>query len=277
MTYHKRGELLKCHHCSNWKAAGGACPECGSGRFVRTGPGIQKVEEVLAKQLPGTRVLRMDTDTTRGKSSHRRILDRFRHGGADVLLGTQMVAKGHDFPNVTLVGVVNAEMGLSLPDFRSAERVFSLLLQAAGRAGRGSSPGEVLIQTGCPDEPAISSACIHDYSGFAKGELLVRKALALPPFTRMLRLLLSGPDATKVETAASRVGEAVMSSGGVEVRGPCPAALPRIGDRFRWSILITATGHRAVATAVKHAGEAFSTESHGGVRMTVDVDPQDML
>lgn len=277
MTYHKRGELLRCHHCSHWKAAGGACPVCGAERFVRTGPGIQKVEEVLAKQLPGTRVLRMDTDTTRGKSSHRRILDKFRQGGADVLLGTQMVAKGHDFPNVTLVGVVNAEMGLSLPDFRSAERVFSLLLQAAGRAGRGTSPGEVLIQTGCPDDPAISSACVHDYQGFARGELMVRKALALPPFTRMLRLLLLGPDNTKVETAASRVGEAVVSSAGIQVRGPCPAALPRIGDHFRWSILITAAGHGIIAAAVKQAEEAFSMENHGGVRMTVDVDPQDML
>jgi primosomal protein N' (replication factor Y) len=277
MTYHKRGELLRCHHCSHWKAAGGPCPVCGAERFVRTGPGIQKVEEILAKQLPGTRVLRMDTDTTRGKSSHRRILDKFRQGGADVLLGTQMVAKGHDFPNVTLVGVVNAEMGLSLPDFRSAERVFSLLLQAAGRAGRGDSPGEVLIQTGCPDDPAISSACVHDYHGFARGELSMRKALALPPFTRMLRLLLLGPDSACVETAASRVGEAVASLAGIQLRGPCPAALPRIGDRFRWSILVTAAGYKVVANAVKRAHQAFSAENHGGVRMMVDVDPQDML
>jgi primosomal protein N' (replication factor Y) len=277
MTYHKRGELLRCHHCSHWKAAGGPCPVCGAERFVRTGPGIQKVEEVLAKQLPGTRVLRMDTDTTRGKSSHRRILDRFRQGGADILLGTQMVAKGHDFPNVTLVGVVNAEMGLSLPDFRSAERVFSLLLQAAGRAGRGNSPGEVLIQTGCPDDPAISSACIHDYQGFARGELSVRRALALPPFTRMLRLVFLGPDSGRVEAAAARAGEALAAQAGIQLRGPCPAALSRIGDQFRWSILITAEGHRTVAAAVKTADKAFSNVSHGGVRMTVDVDPQDML
>lgn len=277
MTYHRRGELLRCHHCSHWKAAGGACPVCGSGRFVRTGPGIQKVEEILAKQLPGTRVLRMDTDTTRGKSSHRRILDRFRQGGADVLLGTQMVAKGHDFPNVTLVGVVNAEMGLSLPDFRSAERVFSLLLQAAGRAGRGKSPGEVLIQTGCPDDPAISSACAQDYAGFARGELHLRKALALPPFSRMLRLLFVGPDGNRVEKAAAETGEVLASTAGLQVRGPCPAPLARIGGSFRWSILITAPTHRAVACAVKHAGEAFSAGNHTGVRLTVDVDPQEML
>lgn len=277
MTYHKRGELLRCHHCSHWKAAGAACPVCGSERFVRTGPGIQKVEEILAKQLPGTRVLRMDTDTTRGRSSHRRILDRFRQGGADVLLGTQMVAKGHDFPNVTLVGVVNAEMGLSLPDFRSAERVFSLLLQAAGRAGRGNSPGEVIIQTGCPDDPAISSACIHDYTGFAEGELLVRKALALPPFSRMVRLLFSGLDEVKVGNTATNVGGAVVTLPGVHVRGPCPAALARIAGSFRWSILVTAAGHRSIADAVRTAEEAFSADNRSGVRMTVDVDPQEML
>ncbi len=277
LTYHRRGEILRCHHCSHWKAAGERCGACGSERFVRTGPGIQKVEEILAKQLPGTRVLRMDADTTRGRSSHRRILDSFRHGGADVLLGTQMVAKGHDFPNVTLVGIIAAEMGLALPDFRSAERVFSLLLQAAGRAGRGLEAGEVLVQTGCPDDPTISAACGHDYHRFALAELAVRKALSYPPFSRMVRLLFTGAVEESVGRAASMTGDALSSIRGVQVRGPSPAALPLIGDRHRWSILVSASGHRALSGAIDTAGAAFASSGHAGVRMTVDVDPQDML
>lgn len=275
LTYHRRGEILKCHHCSYWKAAGGRCGACGAGRFVRTGPGIQKVEEILARQLPAARVLRMDSDTTRGRSSHRRILDRFRKGEAEILLGTQMVAKGHDFPNVTLVGVIAAEMGLSLPDFRSAERVFSLILQAAGRAGRGSEPGEVIVQTGCPDDPAISSACGLDYHRFAAGELLVRRALEYPPFRRMLRLVFQGPVESEVEGAATRTGTALSTLPGVRLRGPGPASLPRIGGRFRWSIMVTAAGHRDLCQAVAAAEKAFGRAA--GVRMTVDVDPQDML
>jgi primosomal protein N' (replication factor Y) len=277
LTYHRRGEILRCHHCSHWKAAGLICEKCGGGRFIRSGPGIQKVEEILARQLPKTRVLRMDADTTRGRSSHRKILEAFRHREADVLLGTQMVAKGHDFPNVTLVGVIAAEMGLSLPDFRSAERVFSLLLQASGRAGRGLLPGEVIIQTACPDDPAISAACAQDYQRFASMELSVRKALSYPPFTRMARLLFRGPDQARVERAATATGEALASVNGVQLRGPCPAALLRIGNQFRWSILISSESHKTLGAAVTGAGKAFSSLGHPGVMMTVDVDPQDML
>jgi primosomal protein N' (replication factor Y) len=277
LTYHRRGEVLKCHHCSYWKPAGSSCGQCGAGRFVRTGPGIQKVEEILAGQLPGTRVLRMDADTTRGASSHRKILDRFRKGEADVLLGTQMVAKGHDFPNVTLVGVIAADMGLTLPDFRSAERVFSLLLQAAGRAGRGPSPGEVLIQTACPEAPAITAACANDYRGFAEGEVMVRQALMYPPFTRMARLLFQGPDESRVERAASGTGDALHRETGATLRGPCPAALPRIGGMHRWSILLTSPSRKVLADALMTAEDAFAGGRHSGVRMSVDVDPQDML
>lgn len=277
LTYHRRGELLKCHHCSYWKPAGNSCGGCGAGRFIRTGPGIQKVEEILAGQLPDTRVLRMDADTTRGASSHRRILDRFRRGEADVLLGTQMVAKGHDFPNVTLVGVIAADMGLTLPDFRSAERVFSLLLQAAGRAGRGSSPGEVLIQTACPEAPAIVAAAAHDYSGFAAEELQIRQALAYPPFTRMARLLFQGPDESRVEKAATTVGEALRREEAAAVRGPCPAALPRIGGMHRWSILLTSPSRKTLEESLDAAESAFAGGERSGVRMSLDVDPQDML
>lgn len=277
LTYHRRGEILKCHHCRHWRPAGKTCSGCGAGRFIRSGPGIQKVEEILAGQLPETRVLRMDSDTTRGGASHRRILDRFRRGEADVLLGTQMVAKGHDFPNVTLVGVIAAEMGLSLPDFRSAERVFSLILQAAGRAGRGGTPGEVLIQTGCPEDPAISAACSQDYLRFATEELKVRRALAYPPFTRMTRLLFTGSDQTRVGEAAAAVGDRLSTLNGVTVRGPSPAAMVRIGDRFRYSILLSAPGHLTLREAVSRALETFPASRSGGVRMTVDVDPQDML
>lgn len=277
LTYHRRGEVLRCHHCSYWKPAGSSCGRCGASRFIRTGPGIQKVEEILAGQLPGTRVLRMDADTTRGASSHRRILDRFRRGEADVLLGTQMVAKGHDFPNVTLVGVIAADIGLTLPDFRSAERVFSLLLQAAGRAGRGPSPGEVLIQTACPEAPSIVAACTHDYPGFAAGELLVRQALSYPPFTRMARLLFHGSDESRVEKAAAGTGDALRREGGAALRGPCPAALPRIGGMHRWSILLTSPSRRILADSLDTAERYFAGEKHSGVRMSVDVDPQDML
>ncbi len=168
------------------------CPECSGEEYIRQGPGIQKVEDALRELLPKTRVIRMDADTTRGKSAHWKIVEQFSRGEGDVLLGTQMVAKGHDFPGVTLAAVIGAEMGLYLPDFRAQETTFDLLLQVAGRSGRSSKPGEVIIQTLDPDNPVIRMACSHDYETFMETELNQRKAMGFPPFRRMARLLCPG-------------------------------------------------------------------------------------
>ncbi|MCD4700779.1 MAG: primosomal protein N', partial [Candidatus Aegiribacteria sp.] len=203
LTYHRKGQVLRCHYCNHWKAAMSRCPQCGFDEFAHMGPGIQKVEEHLRKLLPETRVIRMDADTTRGKDAHWDILSRFAKGEGDVLLGTQMVAKGHDFPGVTLVGVISADMGLAFPDFRAAERTFQLILQVAGRAGRGNIPGEVIIQTHDPNNPVIRAGAYHDFADFWKRESRIRKIFGYPPYGYLVRFVWSGLDKSRVQKVAN--------------------------------------------------------------------------
>ncbi len=276
MTYHMQGEMLRCHHCGGWKSASSRCPDCSGEEFARRGPGIQKVEKALGELLPATRVIRMDADTTGRKSAHWNILQRFSRGEGDVLLGTQMVAKGHDFPGVTLAAVIAAEMGLYIPDFRAAENTFALLLQISGRSGRGRKPGEVIIQTLNPHDPVISLASRHDYEGFITGELRERKTLGFPPWTRMARLLWSGPSLNDVRSSAESCC-AVSLSGGARMLGPSEAAMARIADTWRWSALITAGSHRTLQTALSAVNRRFQEVPSRGVRLDVDIDPRNLM
>ncbi|NLP06444.1 primosomal protein N' [Candidatus Fermentibacteria bacterium] len=275
LTFHKRGMSLRCHYCGFWKPVPSRCGVCGGGSFSHEGPGVQKVEELIRTRIPGIRVSRLDSDTATGAKSHWEILGGFAGGGSDVLLGTQMVAKGHDFPDVTLVVVLAADMGLSIPDFRAAERVFQLVTQAAGRAGRGGEPGEVIIQA-TSGHRALEAACRHDYLAFAEGELQVRRALGYPPFSHMVRFLWSGLDAERTERAA-RASLGTISVRGVSLLGPMQAGLPRIGRRWRWHALARSSSRRALAEF--HAAVSKAHEAVGGsaVRLDIDVDPQEML
>lgn len=276
LTYHKQGEILRCHHCGKWKSARMRCPECSGEEYTRQGPGIQKVEHALNTLLPRTRVIRMDADTTRGKSAHWKIIDKFNRGEGDVLLGTQMVAKGHDFPDVTLAAVIGGEMGLYLPDFRAQETTFSLLLQVAGRSGRSEKPGEVIIQTMSPANPVIKMACSHDYKTFMKEELKQREAMGFPPFTRMARLLWSGENQSRVKNAATQSCRAELPSG-CRLLGPSEAAMARINDKWRFSAIITAYDHKVLREAVTIVRLSCESAGHKGVRMDIDVDPRNLM
>jgi primosomal protein N' (replication factor Y) len=276
LTYHRKGNALRCHHCPYWKPALTHCPECGGDAFSHLGPGIQKVQEALGELLPQTRVIRMDADTTTGRRSHWRILSSFARGEGDVLLGTQMVAKGHDFPRVTLVGVVAADQGLAFPDFRAAERVFQLLLQVGGRAGRGDVPGEVIVQTSDPESPAILAAAAHSYSDFWESEMPLRKRFGYPPYGYLVRFVWSGRDEKRVRDAAASSCSVPVPSG-VRFYSPAPAVLGRINRRYRWSALARAEDRRLLSKLSSSLRERFERSRTRGVRLDVDVDPYDLL
>ena len=239
--------------------------------------GTERLEEEMRQSFPGARVARMDRDTTTRKGAHHRLIEQMAAREIDVLIGTQMIAKGHDFPAVTLVGVLNADTALNLPDFRSAERVFSLLSQVAGRAGRGDRPGRVLIQTYAVENDALDSVARHDYQGFAERELSQRQALAYPPFGYLANLVLSGNDAANVRAAAERLAEDLIArSGGVEVLGPAPCLLARLRNRHRMQILLKAEQRRPLRRVIALPG-LLNRELPPGVQLVLDIDPVDMF
>ena len=278
LTVHKASRNLRCHYCGRAERIPRPCPSCGEDDLALLGSGTQRVEEEIADVFPTARVLRMDLDTTSRKGAHRRILDAFGRGDADVLLGTQMVAKGLDFPRVTLVGVVEADTGMLLPDFRAAERTFQLLAQVAGRAGRHDLPGEVLLQTRNPDHPAIRFALKHDFHGFALGELGERLALGYPPFGRIVGVEVKGPESAATVALAERWGDALRREAGkvagVEVLGPVPALVGRVKKWWRMHLMVKAPRTlpaSALAALVRAAEGRVKTPS--ALRVNLDVDP----
>ncbi len=277
-TYHKARGLLICHICGDEEPLPNRCPECGSGEFKYSGAGTEKIEEVMAKLFPKARIARMDSDTMRKKNAHRDILSRFRVGKIDILIGTQMIAKGLDFPNVTLVGVVNPDHALHMADFRAGERVFQLLTQVAGRAGRGAVAGQVLVQTYTPHHPAIQFARRMDFEGFCDQELAFRKELFYPPYAHLTCITLRGKDETQVEQTAdvlSRyleqcVSDAVMLSPAV------PAPISRVRGEYRWQILLRAEKTGAMTRAIRRSVAAIKKWPKG-VKCTIDVDASSLL
>jgi len=239
--------------------------------------GTERLEEEIRELFPEARVARMDRDTTTRKGSHHRLIEQMSAGEIDVLIGTQMIAKGHDFPAVTLVGVLNADTALNLPDFRSAERVFSLLSQVAGRAGRGDRLGRVMIQTYAVDNYALDFVARHDYQGFAALELSQRQVLAYPPFGYLVNLVLSGNDETKVNRAAEQIS-VNLTSGTIdaEVLGPAPCLLPRLRNKHRVQILLKAKEREPLRRQIEQL-QRLRTKLPAGVVLTVDVDPVDMF
>ena len=285
LTYHRVTQRTVCHHCRFETPAPARCPRCGSQDLSYRGLGTEQVERVAAETFPEARIARMDVDTTSGKWAHHRILDRVERGEIDILLGTQMIAKGLDFPRVTLVGVVNADVGIHLPDFRASERTFQLLSQVAGRAGRGKLGGEVLIQTSLPDHYAVRAAMAHDYEGFATRELSERERPAYPPHVRLVNIVVSSPDQRLAATGAER-GAAWMRSwlsrrareGGafVELVGPAPAPIERLHGRWRWHFLMRSGSPVALGAAARALILGYSLPA-GDVRLVLDRDPVALL
>jgi primosomal protein N' (replication factor Y) len=272
LVYHAAGNVLRCHYCQACQPAPDVCPACGS-RYIRYfGTGTQKVEEELAALLPSARVVRMDQDTTGAKMAHDRILAAFAAGRYDILLGTQMVAKGHDVKQVTAVGVVSADTALYLPDFRAAERTFMLLTQAAGRAGRGGAPGRVVVQTYSPEHYAVQAGARHDYEAFYADEIGCRRELDYPPFVSLVKLTVQGTDEAKARRQAEEAAAALRAAlPGVPVVGPFAAPVARISDVYRLHILIKA----AAGIDVRPAIRALGLEKRNDI--TVDIDPVNVL
>lgn len=277
LTLHRaRGVRLECHYCDYQTAVPDLCPACKGNRLIEEGMGTERIETVLAQQFPGARVARLDRDVASGAKSEA-ILERMRRGEVDVLVGTQMVTKGHDLPRVTLVGVVNADAALSLPDFRAAERTFHLLVQVAGRAGRADRPGRVLIQTRQPDHPAVQLAARHDVRGFVEQEMLARQELRYPPFARIALVRLDAVEESRVIREAERLAElARRASGGgpLEVLGPAPAPLARLRNRYRYRFMLRCQERSALRAPLLAIARA-PTDRH--VRVSIDVDPLGML
>ncbi len=274
MTAHKSRRHLRCHYCGRTARVPSTCPGCGHEESLdMLGSGTQRVEEELQEHLPAVRIIRMDLDTTTGKNAHELLLGRFGDRKADILLGTQMVAKGLDFGNVTLVGVINADVGAMLPDFRSEERTFQLLSQVSGRAGRASLPGEVIIQTRNPDRPIIRYARDHDYGTFASVALAERRELGYPPFGRMAAAEFKGPHEGKVADLArdwtSVLRENVSDS---EVLGPEPAFISRVKKLYRYHTIIKARRHDVLQDVLRSTQAAFRNVP-SGFRVNIDVDP----
>lgn len=277
MTLHRSHGSVLCHHCGDERPVPTTCPECGGPGLNRLGTGTERLEDAVRAVFPAVRLARMDSDSMHDRADYERVLGAFGRGEIDVILGTQMIAKGLHFPGVTVVGVISADLGLQVPDFRASERTYQLVAQVSGRAGRAESPGRVVVQTLQPKHPAILRAAAHDDDGFARDELAERRKVGWPPFTRLVRAVVT---ARTDEAARARCAEiadgvrAVIPPGGGSVLGPSPCPVRKVRDRCRWHAVV-----RAADRAVQHAATLrlarFSPRA-GGTDLMIDVDPVDL-
>jgi primosomal protein N' (replication factor Y) len=289
LVYHIHEVNLRCHYCDYRQRVPDICPNCSSTRIRYFGHGTQRLEEELASHFPGARLLRMDLDSTSKKGAHHYIYQQLNDGSVDILLGTQMIAKGLDLPRVTLVGVISADSTLNFPDFRAAERTFSLLTQVAGRAGRGSKPGKVIFQTYNPEHYSLHFAKNHDYLSFYEQEILHRQELGYPPFSELVKFGLSGLKAGQVSSAALKLGEILktraadlpihkndagpQSNSILEILGPAPSLIPKIQDKYRWQILVKSNRQLWLVWLVQAVWEQFPFRDYIDVRITRDRNP----
>ena len=271
LTFHRDPSVLKCHYCGHHQSPLDRCPRC-QGEMRVLGVGIQRVEEELKSLFPDLKVARMDRDALRGRKAHWEVLRALEEKDVDLLLGTQMVAKGHHYPAISFVGVVLADVGLHLPDFRAAERTFQLLTQVVGRAGRGGQ-GQAVIQTYMPSHPAVVYAARQDFLGFVEEELERRKALGYPPFSHMARVLFTGTRKEKVEEAAWKIAEDLRQGAkGVEILGPASAPLARLKNRFRWHLILRGQSRKRLLALL-----AALPQRVGSVKVQIDMDPYGVL
>ena len=286
MTFHLRGRVLRCHYCGRYQPAIDQCPACHEPALEGSGFGTEQVEEALGHFLPQARVARLDRDSVSRRGVLERVLKAWRAHEIDVLIGTQMVAKGHDVPGVTLVGVLRADSSLHFPDFRAAERTFQILTQVAGRAGRGDDAGRVLLQTYLPEHYSVRCAARQDFARFAAYELRYRKRLGYPPYTRMVNIRCEGQDGVQVRRVLERFAEYFQAnlqklppgSHSPSLLGPAPAPLERVNGRERWQLLVKGEDRRTLHALVKTTYDELRTHQRlSSVRLVVDVDPYDML
>ncbi|UCC71747.1 MAG: primosomal protein N' [Gemmatimonadota bacterium] len=282
LTQHRRPPRLVCHYCNHQEPTPESCPDCGSTNLSHRGVGTEQVERVLGETFASVRVARMDVDTTSGKWSHHEILGRVERHEVDILLGTQMIAKGLDFPNVTLVGAINADVGLNLPDFRTSERTFQLLTQVAGRAGRGPAGGQVIVQTSLPNHYAVQFAIAHDYYGFAARELEERAGPSYPPHNRLANLVISGTRELAVQQtaeSASRWLAGLLEAqriATIDLLGPAPCPIDRIRHRWRWHLVLKSRDAAALGRVLGYFATRFERPA-GDLRLEIDRDPISLL
>ena len=283
LTLHLHRNVIRCHHCDFSRAVEKRCPDCGNETLAGVGAGTEQIEKTLHELVPEARIARMDRDTTGKRGSHADLIRRWESGDIDILIGTQMITKGHDVSGVTLVGALLADMSLNLPDFRSAERTFQILSQVAGRSGRGNDPGRVIIQTYGPDHYAIQPLIEHDYKKFFAKEIEFRRALGYPPFGKLVNLRLDGPNPEYMEARAQALLKKIrtIQSGNskyrehIEILGPAPSPIEKLRSRYRWQLLLKGKQIGpliGLATAVR---ETFTRSRD--VRLHIDVDPYNML
>lgn len=286
LTYHSFDERLICHYCGYTIKTPKICPKCKGIHIRHFGTGTQKIEEDIKKEIPGCSVIRMDMDTTTYKNSHEDILSTFREKNINIMVGTQMIAKGHDFPNVTLVGVLAADSMLNIGDYRASERTFQLITQVAGRAGRGDIPGKVIIQTYNTDDFSIVSACKQDYTSFYRQEILLREKLGYPPFKNIGIMIISGINDRDVYESAMSVKcviENIISKNLygcslLEVLGPSRSPLTKIKNKFRWRIIIKSKVDNALLDVLKGTIDKFYRKrSNNSLELSVDINPINML
>jgi primosomal protein N' (replication factor Y) (superfamily II helicase) len=283
LTLHLKRNVVRCHHCDFSRPAGELCPDCGNESLAGVGAGTEQIEKTLRELIPEARIARMDRDTTSKRGSHAELIRRWEKGDIDILIGTQMITKGHDISGVTLVGALLADMSLNFPDFRSAERTFQLLSQVAGRSGRGEDPGRVLIQTYGPEHYAIQPLINHDYKKFFAREIEFRRELGYPPFGKLVNLRLDGPKPEDVEAKAHALAGNIrlLQSRNpkyrdhIEILGPAPSPIEKLRNRYRWQVLLKGNRIGPLIALANAARETFTRVRN--VRLHIDVDPYNML
>ena len=281
LTYHRREHRLVCHYCGYATGLPTRCPACDSEYLYYVGEGTEKIEQKLSELFPGARVERLDRDVARRRGQFQRILSAFRRGEIDILVGTQLIAKGHDFPGVTLVGVVSADLGLALPDFRAAERTFQLLTQAAGRAGRGDAPGRVLVQTFFPEHYAIRLAAEQNYEGFFSKEMRFRRLMHYPPSTALANVIAQHAKLEQAARVAAEIGRFFarpeVSSQSLKVLGPSPAPLARIEGRYRIQFLLKAGSRARLNQVLRQLAEECDRQGVAPQSVMIDMDPMSLM
>jgi primosomal protein N' (replication factor Y) len=280
LTYHRYNSSLQCHYCNYIRPVPRVCDACEGEYIHYVGLGTEQLEANLKELFPEMNIARLDRDTTRRRGSLEQILMEFAGGGIDLLVGTQMIAKGHDFHNVTLVGVVSVDVGLALPDFRAAERTFQLLTQVAGRAGRGDRPGRVIIQTYHPEHYSLVCAKDQNYEEFYRREIVFRRTMHYPPFTALINVLIHDKDYDRANGTASEFARELRLAArdsGLRVLGPAPAAISRIKNEYRFQVLIKAQSRSRAREALDVAMDRVTSAGHNPRSISVEVDPMNLM
>ena len=280
LTYHAGEDILRCHYCDYRTGIPRRCPHCNSKYIREFGTGTEKIQQLAAEEFSDAVVERMDVDTTSQKDSHRKILDRVEKGEIDILVGTQMIAKGHDYPNIGVVGVISADTILNLPDFRSAERTFQLLTQVAGRTGRGTEPGRVYIQTYNPEHYSIQAAQTHDFKNFFEKEITLRKQLGYPPFIYLTNIIISSEQEEKAARITRLLDKFLKKHYRAkieEILGPSPAPIKQLRGNFRWQLILKFSRKKLRQKVLKETRKCFVEQYRSEVHFNIDVDPRSML